>query len=52
MPRLIICLLYDFLFQLAFMRGTWSFDQFSLAEANAIYNGITNFISNEGNLEE
>jgi hypothetical protein len=37
--------------QLSFMTGIWNFGTFSLAEADAVYNGLSDYIGNDGNLE-
>ena len=37
--------------QLSFMNGIWNFGTFSLAEADAVYNGLSDYIGNDGNLE-
>ena len=37
--------------QLSCMTGIWNFGTFSLAEADAVYNGLSDYIGNDGNLE-
>ena len=37
--------------QLSFMTGIWNFGTFSLAEADAVFNGLSDYIGNDGNLE-
>lgn len=37
--------------QLSFMRGSWAFGKFPLAEATALYNGIMTGIDNNGCFE-
>lgn len=34
------------------MEGKWSFGQFQLSEAKALFQGITDHIDNEGELQE
>jgi hypothetical protein len=34
------------------MKGKWSFGQFQLSEAKALFQGITDYIDNEGELQE
>ena len=49
--RLIITKLIITNVQLSFMNGIWNFGTFSLAEADAVYNGLSDYIGNDGNLE-
>ena len=49
--RLIITKLIITNVQLSFMTGIWNFGTFSLAEADAVYNGLSDYIGNDGNLE-
>ena len=39
-------------FQLNFMSGNWSLGKFALTEAETLFTGISNFIENEGYLDE